>query len=187
MTDLSATYDRLARRWTHDELAECYHQAVRRGQELPECEHDQLIRRPIAGLAAAVPACASASVAIHMIHVLPATREAELVGQLIESAENSTALALHRCHRALELDGRDHGYRGDEWLPAIYDIAAQLLESARADLEPPSAVGHAQGAVRWLSSAIVQLDEESPEVAAAISEVLARLLVVFAFTQDGER
>ena len=187
MTDLSTTYDRLARPWSRDELADRYHQAKRRAEELPESGQDHLIRRPIAMLAAAVPACATVSVAIHMIHTLPATREVRLVDQLLDNAANSSSLALRRCHRALELDGLDHGYVADEWLPAIFDIAAPLLESARADLEPPSAVHHAQDAVRWLSSAIVELDQGSPEASAAITDALARLLVVVVFTQVGGR
>lgn len=187
MTDLSATYDRLARAWTHDELAAHYHQAKRRGGALSQCDQDQLIRRPIAILAAAVPACSTASVAIHVVHLVPATQEAQLVDQLFETAANSSALALHRCHRGLELDGRDHDYSPGAWLPCVYDIAAPLLESARADLEPPSAVLHVQHAVQWLSSAIVQLDEGSPDASATIAEVLARLLVIFAFTHVNGR
>jgi hypothetical protein len=183
MTDLSATYERLARRWTHEQLADHYHEAKRRGEELPECDQDHLIRRPIPILAAAVPACATLSVAIHAIHVLPKIREVGLVDDLLDNAENSSALALHRCHHALELDGRDHDYGAGEWLPAVYDIAAPLLESARGDLEPPSVVHHVQDAVRWLSSALIELDQGSPEASAAIVDALARLLVVFAFTQ----
>ena len=187
MTALSATYDLLARPWTHEQLADHYQQARRRGEKLPESDQDHLIRRPTAMLATAVPACATASVAIHMIHVLPATREARLVDQLLDTAANSSALALHRCHQGLELDGRDHGYVVDEWQPAVYDNAAPQLESARADLEPPSAVHHVQDAVRCLSSAIVELDQGSPEASAAITDALARLLVVVVFTQVGGR
>jgi hypothetical protein len=187
MTDLSATYEELARAWTRDELAARYDEARRLARGLPECDRDRLIRRPIAILGAAVPACATASVAIHVIHVLPATRAGQLVDDLLETASNSSALALHRCHRGLELDGVEHDYSSGDWLACVYDIAAPLLESARADLEPPSLVLHVQDALQWLSSAIVQLDEGSPEVAATIAEALARLLVVFAFTQANGR
>jgi hypothetical protein len=65
MSDLTAAYDRLARGWTHEKtLADRYRDAKRRGKQLPECDHDPLIRRPIAMLASAVPACDSLSVAI---------------------------------------------------------------------------------------------------------------------------
>jgi len=89
MTDLSATYDRLARRWTHEQLADHYHQAKRHGEELPECDQDHLIRRPIAILAAAVPACATLSVAIHVIHVMPADGDPGVVHQLFDNARRA--------------------------------------------------------------------------------------------------
>ena len=74
MSDLTAAYHRLARGWTHEHLANHYSDAKRRAEQLPERDQDHLTRRrPIAMLASAVPACASLSVAIHVIHVLPAT------------------------------------------------------------------------------------------------------------------
>jgi hypothetical protein len=90
MTDVSATYDRLARRWTHEQLSDHFHRARRRGEELPECDQDHLIRRPIAMLATAVPSCATLSVAIHGIHVMPATGDPSVVQQLLENAEKSS-------------------------------------------------------------------------------------------------
>ena len=65
MSDLTAAYDRLARGWTHEPLADRYRDAKRHGEQLPESDQDQLSRRPIAMLASAIPACASLSVAIH--------------------------------------------------------------------------------------------------------------------------
>src|ERR1700756_2688284 len=106
MNDLTAAYDRLARGWTHEELAGRYRDAQRRGKQLPDRDQDHLIRRPIAILASAVPACASLSVAIHVIHVLPATGALALRNQLLRNAENNSAVALYRCHEALGLDGQ---------------------------------------------------------------------------------
>ena len=162
MSDLTAAYDRLARGSTHQDLAGHYRDAKRRGEQLLEGDQDDLIRRPIPMLASAVPACASLSVAIHVIHVLPATGDLALRDQLLHNAENNSAVALYRCHQALELDGQEHDYSAEEWLPAVYDIAAPLLEAARLDREPPSLVEQAQEAVRWLSRAIVELDEDPP-------------------------
>ena len=181
MIDLSATYDRLARRWTHYELADQYRQARRRGEELPECDQDHLIRRPIAILASAVPACATLSVAIHVIHVMPAAGDPGLVHQLFDNSEKSIAIVLHRGLRALELDGQAHDYSAEEWLPGVYDIAAPLLEAARLIREPPSLVERAQEAVRWLSRAIVDLDEDSPDAAAALVDGLGRILALHVF------
>lgn len=63
----------------------------------------------------------------------------------------------------------------------IYDAAAPLLESSRLDQEPPSLVRQTQQAVRWLSISIAGLDEDSREAPAAITDTLARLLVVSVF------
>ena len=181
MTDLSATYERLARRWTHEQLADRYRQATRRGEGLPECDQDHLVRRPIAMLATAVPACATLSVAIHVIHVMPATGDPGLVQQLFDNAEKNSAIALHRCHRALELDGAAHGYSADEWLPAVYDTVASLLTAARLNREPPSLVEQAQEAVRWLSRAIVEIDHDALDAAATVEDALGRILALHVF------
>lgn len=181
MSDLNSAYDQLARRWTHEQLADQYREAKRRGEQQPECDQDQLITRPITMLATAVPACDTLSVAIHMIHVLPDTGDTGPVHQLLGNARRSGAVALHRCHQALELDGRIHGYTADEWLPAVYDIAAPLLEAARLNRDRPSLVEHAQEAVRWLSRAIIDLDQDKPDTAAAIAEGLGRVLAIYIF------
>jgi hypothetical protein len=187
MTDLSPTYDRLARRWTHEQLADHFHRAKRRGEQLPECDQDHLMLRPIAMLATAVPACATLSVAIHVIHVMPATGDPGLVHQLFDNAQKSNAIALHRCHQALELDGAAHGYSADDWQPAVYDIAAPLLEAARLDREPPSLVEQAQDAVRWLSRAIVDLDHDAPDAGSAITDALGRILALHVFADVARR
>jgi hypothetical protein len=182
MTDLSAAYDRIARPWTHDQLAGRYREATRRGEQPPESDQDRLMARPIAMLASAVPACASLSVAIHVIHVLPATGPPALTDQLLRNAQNNSAVALYRCHEALNLDGQAHHYSAHEWLPAVYDTAAPLLQAARLNHEPPSFVEQAQEAVRWLSRAIVDLDEGSPEAAATIADVLGHILALHVFS-----
>ena len=181
MSDLTAAYDRLARGWTYEELADRYREAKRRGEVLPECKQDHLIRRPIGMLASAVPACASLSVAIHVIHVLPATAAVALRDQLLSNAKNNSAIALYRCHQALELDGQAHDYSADEWLPAVYDIAAPLLKAARLNREPPTLVEQAQEAVRWLSRAIVELDHDAHDATAAIADALGRILALHVF------
>ena len=181
MSDLTAAYVQLARLGSHEQLAGQYREAKRHGEQVPECDQDYLIRRPVAMLARAVPAFASLSVAIHVIHVLPATGALALRDQLLHNAENNSAVALHRCHQALELDGQAHDYSADQWLPAVYEIAGPLLETARLDREPPSLVEQVQETVRWLSRAIIDLDENSPDAAAAVVDGLARLLALHIF------
>jgi hypothetical protein len=181
MSDLTAAYDRIARGWTHEQLAGRYRDAQRRGEQLPEGDQDHLIRRPIAMLASAVPACAGLNVAVHVIHVLPTTGALALTDQLLRNAENNSAVALYRCHEALELDGQAHDYTADEWLPTVYNIAAPLLEAARLDREPPSLVEHAQDVVSWLSRAIIDLDHDAPDAAATIVDGIGRMLALHVF------
>lgn len=187
MSNLSATYEYLARGWTHEQLADHYRSATLRGAQQPGSEQDHLIRRPISILAAAIPACDALGVAIHVIHVLPDTEDPRLRDQLLGTAELNSAIALHRCHRALELDGRARDYRADEWLPDVYDSAARLLEAARVDYEPPSIVEEAQEAIRWLARAIIDLDQDAPDAAAAIADGLAHLLALHVFAESAHK
>ena len=179
--DLSQTYRHLARPWTHDELAVRYAAANRHGRQLLGDASRAAPQRPIALLATAIPSTATLSVAIHVLHALPDGAQDKLARELLAATETNAADALHRCHRALELDGLTHGYTTDEWLPAIYDIARPLLESSRPDQEPPSLVRAAQDAVRWLATSIECLDEDSREAATAVADTLACLLAVCVF------
>ncbi len=128
-----------------------------------------------------IPPPATVSVAIHVLHALPSSAGKLLPDQLLETAKRNAADGLHRCQRALELDGATHGYEVEEWLPAIFDIVGPLLQSACADAEPPTVVRQTQEAIGWLSRALVELDEDSTEVSSALAETLARLLVVWVF------
>jgi hypothetical protein len=174
--DLSQTYQHLRRPLTHGELANRYAAANRHGGLLLSEAPDTATDRPIALLATAIPTAATLSVAIHLLHALPAGIQGKLREELLDTTETNAADTLHRCHRTLELDGLGHGYTADEWLPAIYDIAESLLESSRLDQEPPSLVQHAQDAVRWLSASIACIDEDSRETTAALTDTLARSL-----------
>ena len=181
MIDLSETYRHLGHVWTHEELAVRYSAADRRGEQLLSESSNAIPERPIALLATAIPSAATLSVAIHLVHAIPESARAKLADELLDTADINAADALHRCHRALELDGHAHDYTADEWLPVIYDAAAPLLESSQLDRDPPSVVLQTQEAVRWLSSSIACLDEDSRETPAALTDTLARLLVVCVF------
>lgn len=181
MIDLRQTYRHLGRPWTHDELGVRYAAANRRGEQLFSEGPDTAPDRPIALLATAIPSAATLSVAIHVVHALPEGARAKLAAELLDTAGTNAADALYRCHRALELDALAHAHAAEEWLPVIYDGAAPLLEFSRLDQEPPSLVRQTQEAVRWLSSSIACLDEDSREAPAALTDTLARLLVVCVF------
>ena len=179
--DLSQTYRHLGRPWTHEELAVRYAAANRRGEQLlSEARTPRRSGRSPSSRPRSRPPPRSASPSTSFTPYPTASR-AKLADELLATAETNAADALHRCHRALELDGHAHSYTADEWLPVIYDIAGPLLESSRLDPEPPSLVRHAQDAVRWLSTSIACLDEDSRETSAALADTLARLLVVCVF------
>jgi hypothetical protein len=122
--------------------------------------------------------------------VLPGDVGDELPEELLEIVRRNAVDALGCCQRALELDGADHGYDAEGWLPTVYDIAGPLLRSARLNVEPPTLVQVTQEAISWLARAIAGLDESSEEAPTSLAETLARLLVVWTFTyvalRDGE-
>ena len=181
MRTVRATYEQIARPWTHEELAKRFDDARRHAEQASPSDHDARAQSPVAVLASAVPALAALNVAIHVIHGLPDAVDQGLLDHLLLSAEKNAATAFQRSHRALELDGVAHGYTAEEWLPAVYEIADQLLRSARLDREPPSLVGEAGAAVRWLSQAIVDLDQDAPDTTAALVDGLGRLLALGVF------
>jgi hypothetical protein len=55
MIDLDATYERLARPWSHEQLAAHYREANHRGERMAGRNQDDAIRSPIALLASSIP------------------------------------------------------------------------------------------------------------------------------------
>src|SRR5450755_3119094 len=106
MIDLDATYERLARPWSHEQLGARFREAHRRGEQLRGRDQDDAIRSPIALLASSIPQSTSLSIAVHVLHVLPSTPRGELQHQLVDTINKNGTAALHQCRRALELDGR---------------------------------------------------------------------------------
>jgi hypothetical protein len=136
VNDLDDIYRRLAISRTQQELPDVYCTALRQGERLPGLGAE--LARPIPLLASAIPAAATANTAIHTLHALPTGVEGGLPGQLLEIAQRNVHDVLGYCQRALELDGDDHDYHAEEWLPTVYEIAGPLLKSARLDTEPPT-------------------------------------------------
>jgi len=186
VNDLDDIYRRLPIPRTQQDLADDYRAALRQGAISAAGSAPELAR-PIPLLAAAIPPSATVNTAIHTLHGLPNDVEAELPDQLLEIAQRNVAGALHRCQQALELDGADHGYTADEWIPIVYDIAGPLLQSARLDIEPPTVVQATQESISWLSRAIAEFDEGSEEAPPSLAETLARLLAVWTFTDAALR
>jgi hypothetical protein len=73
----------LGRPWTHDELPVRYAAANRRGGQLLTEAADAPPERRIALLASAIPSAATLSVAIHLLHALPAGVQDKLGGELL--------------------------------------------------------------------------------------------------------
>jgi hypothetical protein len=181
MSPVRAIYEKIARPWTHEELAKRFEGARRHAEAPSSSDCDDRVQTPVAILASAVPALAAVSVAIHVIHALPATSDRGLLDDLLLNVEKNADVALRRMHRALERDGLTHGYTTAEYLQAVYEIAAGLLESARFDREPPSLVEEATAAVGWLSQAIIDVDRDALDTTAAIVDGLGRALALEAF------
>jgi hypothetical protein len=179
--DLNNTYRQLATTWTRDQLETCYRSAERRAAQSPDDTGAKTGALPL--VAAAIPPSATTSVAIHILHALPQSASGEPRQQLLTTASRNAASALRRCHLALERDGAAHGYRVEEWLPVITDIAGRVLQSARLDDDPPTIVEQAGQAIAWLSRAVVELHEDSTDTPTSLSEALARLLVVWIFVE----
>jgi hypothetical protein len=181
MSPIRAIYEQIARFWTHEELAKRFDEARRQAEQPSPSAYDDRAQTPVAILASAVPALAAVSVATHVIHALPAASDRGLLDHLLLNVEKNADVALQRMHRALELDGVTHGYTADEYLPAVYEIAAGLLESARLDREPPSVVEEATAAVGWLSQAIIDVEGDALDSTAAIVDGLGRALALEVF------
>jgi hypothetical protein len=180
VSDLDDIYRRLAMPRTQQDLADYYRAALRQSERLPGPGAE--LARPIPRLAAAIAPSATVNTAIHTLHVLPQDVGDELAEQLLEIAQRNVVKALGCCERALELDGADHGYDAEEWLPTVCDIARALLQSARLDTGPPTLVEVTQEAISWLSRAIAELDDGSEEAPTSLAETLARLLATWTFT-----
>jgi hypothetical protein len=185
---LDGVYRQLARPWPDDELAERYHAAYQRGTgDLPAGEEPP--ERPIALLATAIPRLISLAVAANVLHLLPSAsrRGADVAGELIATIDATATGALHRCHLALQSDGRSRGYGPDEWLPLAYEEAGDWLEHASPAADPPSLIEHAQQAGRFAALAIGSLDRDAPSVPEAITDCLAHVLFVCVFADTAAR
>ena len=118
-----------------------------------------------------------ATYALHVGPSAPSPERAAIAKELQSTLDSTAAGSVHRCHLALELDGRRRGYTAEEWLPIAYEVTASALADARLDREPPSVVEHAQQAGRWTANAIDNLDQDAP----GVPDALARLVVLSLF------
>jgi hypothetical protein len=186
MNDLQGIYRQLTGTRSPERLADCYRAAEQQAASMVAGRGAEPAR-PIPVVAAAVPPLATVNTAVYTLHALPKDAGGGLAEQLLEIAHRNIVHALHRCRRALELDGTSHGYTVEEWLPTVYEIAGSLLRSARLDTEPPTVVQATQEAISELSRAIAELDNGAENAPTSLSETLARLLVIWTFTDAALR
>jgi flagellar biosynthesis regulator FlaF len=182
MNDLDEIYKHLARDWPSEELAARYASGRDHGARAIKNPRPA-VARALPMVASALPPAATLDVAVYVLHMLSTTTRGDLARRLVDNAQQSSSAALHRCHRALELDGAAHSYTTDEWLPVVCNRTAELLKSSRLNEEPPTMVREAQDAISWLSRTLIELDQDSAETANALIEVLARLLAVSVFAE----
>ncbi len=182
MNDLDEIYKRLARAWSQDELTARYASARDHGARAIKNPRPA-VARALPMVASALPPAATLDVAVYVLHMLPEGAQDDLARRLLDNAEQSAAAALHRCHRALELDGVARSYTAGEWLPVVCDRAAELLKSAHLDEQPPTMVRDAQDTISWLSHGLIELDQDSAEAPNALSEALGRLLAAWVFAE----
>ncbi|HYB28731.1 MAG TPA: hypothetical protein VEF89_19110 [Solirubrobacteraceae bacterium] len=181
-------YRQLARPWPAGELAEHYRAAYERGAgDLPAGEEPP--DRPITLLATAIPRLISVAVAANVLHLLPTSTEdgAVVAGELIATIDTTATGSLHRCHLALQCDGRSRGYQPDEWLPPAYEQAADWLQHASPAADPPPLIERAQQAGRFAALAIGSLDGDAPTGPEAITDCLAHLLFSCVFADAAMR
>jgi hypothetical protein len=187
--DLPAVYRDLLRPWSPDELEPFYAKTLRRGErDLPAEDPGT---RPLALLATTIPRLNSLVVAIYAMHVVTpslAPEASALHTDMLEVARNAAAGGLLRCHLALAAElaaSTDELSAGDEtadaWRPVIVDNADAALAGLDATDEPPPAYALAQDAAIWVARAIELIDQQHPDRIHALTEALARLLVVSVF------
>jgi hypothetical protein len=107
----------------------------------------------------------------------------ERVAAVVSQMRSQTAGAIRLCQRALEVHGRDVGYRLGPWDAAILETASALLHLAhRADArhEPcATAVGELREATRAITRAIAACENDRMAVPEHLSEAIGRLLPLF--------
>jgi hypothetical protein len=185
LTNLEAVYRQLARPWPAQELDQRYQAAYDRGaRDLPVGEDPP--ERPIMLLATAIPRLISLAVAANVLHLLPTGTHdvAVLAGELIATIDATATGSIHRCHLALQSDGESRGYDAQEWLPLVYEQAADWLEHASGAADPPPAIEHAQQAGRFAALTIGSLERDAPSVPETITDCLAHLLFTCVFADS---
>ena len=104
-----------------------------------------------------------------------------IVEQLLSRLDETDAGALYLCDVALECAERTDPV--DEWVSYAVEQAADALPHVSFTASPPSLIGHAEEATRWVAVAIDQAHADPPAAPRAIADALSHLLVVRVFAE----
>jgi hypothetical protein len=184
--DLDSLYRELVQPRTPVELAATYRDACRRG-------HDDSAQppsdRPAGLLASSISSLTSLAIATHAPHLLPRGRDcgeqAGIDAALLTTIEQTASSCLCCCHLALVAYGRARGYTADEYLPVVYELARLVLQDLSADDEPDerTIARLSQDTGCWVAAVIDALDRDDSTVTDALTDALARLLVINLFAE----
>jgi hypothetical protein len=181
---LSTTYHRASRAWSLDELVGVYRAAVERG-ERSSPPTDRPPSDPVGPLTQAIPHLIRLAAATHVLHVLPElageriVQGQEIIDQLYSTVDQTAAEALFLCSLALEASDRFDPV--DEWVSHAVEQASDALPHLLLRAQPPSLIGHAEEAGRWVAVAIDLAHADPSAAPRAISDALGHLLVLCAF------
>jgi hypothetical protein len=179
---LPATYHRVARPRSSDDLAAAYRAAIVRATESdPIAPSDH----PVGSLASTIPRLVRLAAAVHILHVLPTRANestpdgAALVAELCFTVDQTAAASLRLCHLAIE--SADRADPVDEWVAYAIDQASDELPRVSYTASPPSLISQAEEAARWVAVAIDHAHGDPPAAPRAIADALGHLLVVCVF------
>lgn len=102
---------------------------------------------------------------------------------VVEQMRSQTAGTVRLCQRALEVDGRNVGYRLEEWRTTSLETTSAVLhvahQAARRGEACSTPVGELREAARSISRALAACESDRMAVPGHLSDALGRLLLLF--------
>jgi hypothetical protein len=106
----------------------------------------------------------------------------------VAQMRSQTAGTLRLCQRALEVDGRNVGYRLEEWRTTSLETTSAVLrvahQAARRGEACSTPVGELREAARTISRALAACESDRMAVPGHLSDALGRLLLLFMLASD---
>ena len=101
---------------------------------------------------------------------------------MVRTLDETAAGALRLCHLALEVADRSDA--ADEWVSYTVEQTSEALPAVSVTARPPSLIGHAEEAARWVAVSIDHAYADPPAAPRAIADALSHLLVLCVFADD---